>query len=160
MSSIKDFFENITKLLISERLNDYRESNNRIIGAVTQVESQINAIILAGSVAGLTAVAALSKNIFNSNIFISIVAFAVIASFIIAILLSVINLSLSTQTLLDIQRKIKKNYESLRSSNKDIENYRFKKAHEVLNIIILVCFCVGLISLLILLGAYTFGDKL
>lgn len=144
---------------VGEYIKDYRENNNRIFGAIVQKESQINAIILTGSVAGLTAITALSKDIFNVNLFISVIAFMVILFFIISILLSIINLYLSMLTLIDIQKKFIINHKSLQPLNKNMDNYKYKNIQRVLNHLILISFCIGLIIFLVLLGLYIFGDK-
>lgn len=157
MEKIFEKFCEFTGWYSNERIKDYRENTNIVVGAISQKESQINAIILAGSVAGLTAVAALNKDIFSSSVNISIMAFIVIGLFILVILFSIINLYLSTLALANIQKTMIENFITFKLPKKDIKNYRFKKAQQVLSLIVLIGFCLGLVLLLILLGLYLFG---
>lgn len=155
----KDLIGGFLKIVFNERQKDYRESSRRIYESIIQKDSQINTIILTGSIAGLTAIAALSKDIFISSGLISVISFLVVVLFVLVILLSVVNLYISTLVLSDINKKLIKNFKDFKRVDAGMQDLRFKFVQKTLNKIILISFCFGLVLLLFVLGLYIFGVK-
>lgn len=154
------FFEKIGELIglyFGEYIKDYRESNNKIFEYILQANSQINMIILTVSVASLTAVAALNKVVFIPY---EVLSFITISLFIIVILLSVVNLFLSILTSEDLQKKIVKNFTSFKNQKVKNEDLKYYKTRRFLNWAVLLGFCFGLVTFLILLGLHIFGVKI
>jgi len=143
--------------IADEHLNDYREGRAFIYDGIVKTSSQINQIILTVSVASLAAVAALNRAVFVPY---PKMSFTVVAIFIIVILLSVLNLYISTIVLRGIQKQFNNNWKSLSRLNKGMEKPRLVKTQKTLNVFVLVGFCIGLISLLLLLGLYILGGNL
>lgn len=139
----------------SERVKDYRESASRIYELSVKTTLQINQIILTVSVASLAAVAAFNQAVFDPY---GPLAFMVVVLFALTLLLSAINLYLSTFTLADIRQKLSENFISFKGLSRGIEDFRFKKVHKTLSVVVFLSFCLGIIAFLLLFGVYIFGD--
>ena len=87
----RHLLKDILGWLSREYIAIYREGDRRLVDAIIQTNTQINQIILAVSVACLTAIATLNRQVFHIS---ALLAFASMAIFIVVILLSVINLYL------------------------------------------------------------------
>lgn len=138
----------------NEYWQDYRESNVRAYELIIKTNMQLNQIILTVSVASLAAVAALNKAVFVPY---PLLSFTTLALFILVILLSTINFYLTTIALRDIQQYLKKDLLfPLKLSKKKYQG-KYSKTLKILSASVLIGFCLGLVSLLVLLGFYIFG---
>lgn len=137
-----------------EYMQDYRTSNSQLIETIRQTTTQINQIILAVSVACLTAVAALSQRMFELY---GGLAFMTIASFVFVILLSVINLYLSSLTLRHAQDQLSNNLFRLKSTMDDMGDLPYEMTTKILGRYVLGLFCAGVVLFLTLLGLYILG---
>lgn len=138
----------------SENLKDYRENKTRVYNTIVKNNLHLNTIILTVSIASLTAVAALSSEVFKNYPWLSLV---VIALFICVILLSTINFYLSSIALRDVQKNLTKDILfTLRVSSGQYKP-PLENTQKALNNLVLAGFCAGLIMFLILLCCYIFG---
>lgn len=139
-----------------EYIKDYRESAGRIYELSVKTTIQINQIILTVSVASLAAIAALNEAVFTPY---GPLALTAISLFVLVILLSVINLYVSMLTLADAHQQLLQNLKSFTRLDKNMKNFKFKRLHKILSMIIFAGFCLGLVVLLILLGVHILGAK-
>lgn len=153
---MRHLLKDILGRLSREYIAIYREGDRRLVGAIIQTNTQINQIILAVSVACLTAIATLNRQVFRIS---ALLAFASMAIFIVVILLSVINLYLSIKALSDLQKQLSKSFFRLCFTNK-MSRVPYVNIIERLSLTILCLFCLGLVTFLVLLGLYIFGAKL
>jgi len=155
-NSFIDTFKPLVGWFVNEHIKDYREGKTLIYDGIIKTSAQINQIILTVSVASLTAIAALNKAVFVPY---SLLSFSVIALFILVILLSVVNLYISTIALKDLQKRFSQNWKSMKRLNNGTERPRFEKTQKILNVLVLIDFCLGMVALLALLGLYILGNN-
>lgn len=153
---MRHLLKDILGWLSREYIAIYREGDRRLVDAIIQTNTQINQIILAVSVACLTAIATLNRQVFRIS---ALLAFASMAIFIVVILLSVINLYLSIKALSDLQKQLSKSFFRLCFTDK-MSRVPYVNIIERLSLTILCLFCLGLVTFLVLLGLYIFGAKL
>lgn len=147
----------IASWMVTEYMTDMRESRARVYETIVKNNLHLNTVILTVSVASLTAVAALSSDVFESNPWLSIV---VITLFIAVILLSTINFYLTGLALRDIQQKLSKDVLFPFKISRGVYIPKYVEHQKILNKSVLYGFCLGLVSLLVLLTAYILGGTL
>lgn len=145
----------ISSRIADEHAKDRREGSRLIYETISTNSAHLNQIILTVSIASLTAVAALNKEVFVPF---SELSFAVIAIFILVILFSTVNIYISSKVLREIQQAYKKDmFFSFRKVNREY-THKYTTLQKTLNNIVLCGFCLGLIALLVLLGFYVLGE--
>lgn len=137
-----------------EYLKDYRESRARVYEIIVQNNLRLNTIILTVSVASLTAIATLNDRLFVSYPWLSFIA---VGLFVLVILFSTVNFYLSTLTLDDLQKKLNKDMFLPFKVGKGVFTEKYKTTRRLLNMLVMGGFCIGLLTLLILLGFYMLG---
>ena len=138
----------------TEYFNDYRENRARVFDTIIKNNLHLNTVILTVSVASLTAIAALNDKIFTDY---SVQSIITVGLFIFTILFSTINFFLSGLALGDLQRRLNNDILFPFKVGKGEYKPKFKKTQRILNVVVLVGFCLGLINLLALLGSYIMG---
>lgn len=138
----------------AEYFNDYRENRARVFDTIIKNNLHLNTVILTVSVASLTAIAALNDRVFSGYPILSIITLGL---FIFAILFSTINFFLSGLAMSDMQRRLSKDILFPFKISKGEYSPKFKKTQKVLSGIVLAGFCLGLVSLLVLLSLYIIG---
>ena len=140
----------------AEYMKDYRDSRARVFDTIIKNNLHLNTVILTVSVASLTAIAALSSDTFDSH---PVLSFVSISLFVVVILLSTINFYLSELTLNDLHQKLSKDILFPFKVNKGEYVPKFKSTQKILNAAVISGFCLGLVSLLVLLGVYILGGS-
>lgn len=142
--------------IATEYFKEYQASRIRIFDMTVRSNAHLNTIMLTVSVASLTAIAALNDRVFANYPWLS---FIVVALFILVVLFSTINFFISGLVLGDIQKRFNKDILfPFRISESNFKP-KFKTTQRLLNMIVLGCFCLGLIALLVLLGVYILGAR-
>lgn len=137
-------------------MEGYRESRSRIYELIIKNNMHLNTVILTVSVASLTGVTALNEKAFRYH---PVLSFAVISLFVLVILLSTVNFYISGVVIRDIQKNLSKDVLFPVKVSRGGYEQRFTKIQKVLNVLVLSGFCLGLITLLILLGFYILGAE-
>lgn len=140
----------------AEYMRDYRDFRARVFDTIIKNNLHLNTVILTVSVASLTAIAALSREVFARY---PILSFVSVLLFVMVILLSTINLYISGLALNDLHQKLSKDILFPFKISKGRYTLKFKKVRKMLNALVLGGFCLGLISLLTLLGCYILVAK-
>lgn len=144
----------ITTMLVTEYMTEYRETRTRVYDAIVKNNLHLNTVILTVSIASLTAVAALSSEVFEMYPWLSLI---VITLFITVILVSTVNFYLSAIALRDLQSNLNKDILFIFKASRGEYKQPYTETQKVLNKMVLSGFCLGLIMLLVLLGCYILG---
>lgn len=139
-----------------EYIRDYRDSRSRVFDTIIKNNLHLNTVILTVSVASLTAIAALSREVFARY---PILSFVSILLFVMVILLSTINFYISGLVLNDLHQKLSKDILFPFKISKGKYTLKFKKVQKMLSTLVLAGFCIGLIALVALLGFLIFGAR-
>lgn len=142
--------------IATEYFKEYQASRIRIFDMTVRSNAHLNTIMLTVSVASLTAIAALSDRVFENYPWLSL---AVVALFILVILVSTINFFVAGLVLSDIQKNFNKDILFPIHIGKSGFKPKFRTTQYALNVIVLGCFCLGLVTLLVLLGVYILGVR-
>lgn len=137
--------------MTAEYMTDIRDSKARVFDVIIKNNLHLNTIILTVSIASLTAVAALSNEMFESH---PVLTFVSILLFVMVILLSTINFYISGLALSDLHQKLSKDILFPFKVSKGVYEPKFKGAQKILSTLVLSGFCLGLLVLSALLGCY------
>lgn len=153
---IKGFAGSAKKLVIDERINDYRSNFFRYQDMMTQITIEMDKALLTFSIAALAALAALSGGIFGQYGWLSFFVFTCFVGVIVSV---IFGFFISKMMLADAQKIITANFKRSLTEQlgKGLEKVKYRILSKVINTIGITLFIIGMSLFILLMALYIRG---